>query len=456
MTAIITNSFRRNSCQRFLDNVTTDGDYFIGLGRTDEWPDEDNVPLPNGSIIESQNVKNNLLTLSRVEGSAALLPKNEWKSGRKYKVYDPTDPLLFDYDSVNNLYPSFVIHDDKIYICLANNQNDLSSEEPTRANYGLEVGSGDGYIWTFVQNISSGDTFYTEQFVELDEDLADDTLTNPATGGLIYNFVINNLGVTLDGTEDVILSGVDSNGVQIASIDLRTDSRFDVINQSGTIAAITYNDIVNNKLIGYARASVEVFTSGGTLLTNIDIKPMVAPLSGFGFSPKSDLPSFYAGCYTDFQGSEGGDALTDVSFRQISLIKNPTRFDDGEDPATTDTLDAVNYIQLNVSTSAQSAGTIIEQTATGARGIIDKVDTVNNRIYYHQNTNSDNNFIPFADDSDIEILATSPVTVSSATITSVSTSEYVRGSGEVIFIDNRAKITRNVDQTEDIKLVIQF
>ena len=97
MSAIITNKFRRDSCQSFLGGV--DSSYYIGLGKADPWPDniddsgpksEDSnvfkVPLPNSTYLEDRDVLDNLMVLVRNKNKSLLIPRNPWKSGRKYKT----------------------------------------------------------------------------------------------------------------------------------------------------------------------------------------------------------------------------------------------------------------------------------------------------------------------------------------------------------------------------------
>ena len=47
-------------------------------------------------------------------------------------------------------------------------------------------------------------------------------------------------------------------------------------------------------------------------------------------------------------------------------------------------------------------------------------------------------------------------TVDSDASTAVKDSELTRGSGEIIYIDNRATISRADDQTEDFKIILEF
>jgi len=486
MTAIITNKFRKESCDRFINDViNSETDYFIGIGKTDKWPDTEELPedsqlfsapYPNGTIIEDSDVLDNLISLVRVTTQDRLIPKNSWQSGRTYKVYDPYDPLTFDLEE--NKYPSYITINDNIYVCLGNNGGDSSIVSPGASyntfdtvNHVLKT--TDGYVWAFLQNNAVSSPFYTEQFIPVNPDIVDKSSAKAATGGLIYNFKIENGGSDLQGTEVIKLTGVDENGANKPTVDLMTDERFTVTIGGGnsSIQSIVYDDINDENspvdvLIGYSKASVQVYNDSGTLLDNVIIKPLVAPIDGFGASPRSDLPSFYAGCYASFKGTVDGEALIDTPIRQISLIKNPERSldspsnsDDGNVYSDEEALDASNYIQFapETFTNIFETGSLISQG--DAVAYVDKYDLANQRIYFHSNSNNEVNYNTFVDDQSITVTpidGASPVTYDATEVVAIVNSEYVHNTGEVLFIDHRKKITRNIDQTEDIKIVIQF
>lgn len=485
MSAIITNNFRRNSCEVFLDDVQNSNQYYIGLGKSDPWPydyindiDEDastySVPLPNSTIVEDQDVLDNLLALVKVSRSDTLIPRNGWKSGRKYKVYDTGDPLLFEFE--NDEYPCFTTINNNVYVCLDNNGGQESTSQPVSSYDQFQdtthvYVAPDGYVWAFVQNNDIDSPFYTAEFIPINEDITDTAtqiLARDATGGLIYNFITVGGNDILQGNETIILSGVDVNGANIPDIDLTNDLRFETSFSSGSVTVeYTNKDIPNNALLAYKKASITVYNSSNEVLDFL-IRPLVAPTDGFGSRPKSEFPSFYAGCQAAFEGNVDGEALVDSLFRQISLIKNPGRDDsgpssgdDGSQYADEEALDALDYIVYEESVSILDlpVGSIITQSSTGARAYLDQIDTLENRIYFHKNSDVQVNYNIFSDDG--EIVVTSPdgvqtMTLASNEINSIINSEYTHDTGEVYFVDHRKKITRNLDQTENVKIVIQF
>ena len=93
------------------------------------------------------------------------------------------------------------------------------------------------------------------------------------------------------------------------------------------------------------------------------------------------------------------------------------------------------------------AGNKITNTVTGAVAYIDEVDgTI---IYYHQNISS--GFTPFANGDAVTEIGGD----GSGTIDTVDSTHSVnRYSGDVLYIENRARIIRDAEQQEDIKVVI--
>ena len=479
MSAIITNQFRKNSRELFINDIgdSTTDDYFIGIGKTEPWPtlngvDEDglsySVPLPTNTLVEKEDVLKNLISLLKVSDTFAVVPRNQWRSGRIYKTYDPSDPNIFNFETIGAeaYYPCYMTHTvagvDKIFVCLENNSNGVSSTNITSGSLASPNMLNDDYVWAYVCDLDSTSSFYTDQFVDIPDDLpsgTDATAALNATGGIVYGFDVIDGGSGIESSQDIRLVGRDSAGALITDVDIRTGTNdnadFNVTISSGSITSIKYVDAANgdvNWRAGYADASVIVDGK------ETNIKPLVAPINGFGFSPKSDLPSFYAGLFGAYIGNQSGEAPINVGFRQVSLVKGATRTDN--DPAgnlTPNIFDALQYLELNsVSSVPIDAGTIISHTTSHAKAYLDYVDATSNppRVYYHQNSDSEINEKPFENGA---ITITSPGgSTTTKNVTGTGQGEYNQGTGEALFLENRKAILRNSNQQEDIKLVIQF
>ena len=94
--------------------------------------------------------------------------------------------------------------------------------------------------------------------------------------------------------------------------------------------------------------------------------------------------------------------------------------------------------------------TIIGQT-TGAKAVIDTLDA--NSLFYHQN--EDTGFLSFQNGEIInEQNASGTATIDSAVVPGAR--DVDPATGQILYIDNRAAVTRSDDATEDIKIIIRL
>ena len=464
MSAIITNQFRRNSRKLFLEDVSEanpSSKYFIGIGKSDPWPtvnnvSEDdfgyNVQLPSNSMLDSSDALKNLIGLLKVQGTFAVIPRNEWETGRVYKVYDATDINVFNIDSTAGHYPAYVTSNDNVYVCLSNNNGNSGSTyqpafDPSSDNNLIAPKTQvDGYTWAYVCSLSTISDFYTDQFVDIPLDNGDDAGTlSVATGGLLYGFKVIDGGSNLTGNENILIRGNKSNGEEVQmflSNPLAGD--FTVTFDGGAITSIT--PAVNNSvwITNLKQASAEVEGKDAHII------PLIAPIDGFGAAPQDDLPSFYGGLFASYVGSVAGEIPANLTFRQISLVKDP---DVTVQDSTLNVIDTLKHISVANTTGLPiTKGTIIEG-ANGAKAFLDYIEGVN--VYYHQNSSPDINQRAFNASGGVSFTAPDGTT-GSTEIDGTYDAEYVDNSGEVLFLENRKPITRNENQQEDVKLVIQF
>ena len=471
MSAIITNQFRKNSRELFINDIDTNTNYFIGIGKSEPWPTINNVeesalnysvPLPTNTIIEKTDVLKNLISLLKVQSTFTVIPRNEWVSGRVYKIYDPSDPNIFNYETIGNTayYPCYMTHNDHVFVCLRNDNNGPSTTNVTATGFTNQptVPLSDGYSWAYVCDLTTTSDFYTDQFVDIPDNLTAQTdidNARTATGGKVYGFKVNDGGTGISD-QDITLIGKDNLGAPIANVSIRAAgndlSPYVVTIVDGVITAITIT--TNNWPAGYAEASVDV---AGVAT---DIQPLVAPIDGFGFSPRSDLPSFYAGLFAAYVGGADGEAPVGLGFRQVSLVKDATRTDN-DLPPPNDTLniyDTLQYLEVSDASGIPiDAGTVIAHATNKAKAYLDYVDinSTPNRIYFHQNSSGEVNQKPF-ETGNVTFTSPGGTTTSTYAVSAIVQGEYNQGSGETLFLENRKAILRNDNQQEDIKLVIQF
>jgi hypothetical protein len=238
---------------------------------------------------------------------------------------------------------------------------------------------------------------------------------------------------------------------------------------SGVITAV----IVTTAGTGYTFATVsnaQIVSAGATNLSGAELDVIIPPKGGHGFNAIEELGGFYVMMNTSLEGTESGnsgDLTVANDFRKITLIRDPNA---GGSTASATTLRATRGINLTGVSGAYVVDEKITQASTGAVGKVVEWDSVNGILYYiqtrhtNEGVDTNGNQTAFSGTNTVSGAggATGTPTTSTSTIDSVSftsgysASEIDHDSGDILYIENRAPITRAADQTENIKLVIEF
>jgi hypothetical protein len=158
-------------------------------------------------------------------------------------------------------------------------------------------------------------------------------------------------------------------------------------------------------------------------------------------------------------------------FRRIGLIKNPTNF------GTSTVASASTRRQIYAAVFSSVSGTFvadeeINQASTGAVGKVIEYDATNKLLYWYQTrfpdvgTASTGMLVAFSGANAItgqtSSAAATPLVASSTDVNGVSITsgysnpELAYDSGDILYVEERSPITRASDQTENIKLIIEF
>jgi hypothetical protein len=239
---------------------------------------------------------------------------------------------------------------------------------------------------------------------------------------------------------------------------------------SGAVTAVT----VTNKGTGYTYATIsnaQIVAAGATNLVGAELDCIIEPKGGHGFNAVEELGGFYVMMNTSLEGTESsntGDFTVANDFRKITLIRDPNS---GGSASTTTTLRGTKAINLSGVSGTFTVDEEINQASTGAVGKVVEWDSVNSILYYIQTRHNDEgvdangNLTAFSGQNVVTgqtssangTPTTSTSTINSQSFTSgYSNPEIDADSGDILYIENRAPITRAADQTENIKLVIEF
>jgi hypothetical protein len=447
MTGIITDSLKRVLLDNLITEVATAGaSYYIGIGNSQDWDSSDTAPNPSNTLREERNLRLRLQSIKSAEDVSYVVPRNNWTAGTIYTGWD-------DNVTSHPTIPYFVITDNNaVYMCLKQGRDATgaavaSTVEPTGALTRSFV-TADGYTWKFLYTLSASDAnrFLSANFMPVKfitstdssspaSDIEQKGVQDAAIPGQIGSIRIISGGsgyvsaptVTVSGDGDSCTATAIVSGGTIVDIKLDSDG-------SGVVKHGS----------GYTAATI-LFSSG-----TATARAALAPVGGFGSNPIRDLRSKAVMFNTKPSGNENNTFITDNDFRQVALIKNPTvPITDSDFTAASGFVAKSLTFTLPVAT-AFTADNTIQGASSGAKAYVDTYNNTTGILRYHQTEAT--GFTAFSAGETVNETDGS----GTGTLDSAQTADVDLTSGEILYIENRAAISRAVDQTEDIKIVIQL
>jgi hypothetical protein len=486
MPAIITNKFRRHNAQQFVESFseTANTVYYMGLGRPQAYATStrgdsrtenegtDTSPLtPVDSIKDEFYYFDDLLAAKRITTSdvSFALPRRNWTTGTVYDYYrhdygnyiTGTTTTQSANSGATNLFDAtfYVLNSNSnVYKCLDNNSNANSTVEPTGTSTNI-LTTGDGYKWKYMYSLSASQqvNFLSTDFMAVQ--------TNSSISSAAVDGAINIVKIKAAGS-----GGTDGTHTGIAIRGDGSNGEVSVTVASGAVTGVTVTNVGSGYTYAYIRVA-DIVAAGATSLTGTELDCIIEPKGGHGFNAVDELGGFFVMTNTNFEGAEtsaSGDFTTSNDFRRVCIIKDP---DSGGSAATATTLRGVKAILTAAGSGSFTVDEKITQSTTGAVGKVVEHDTTNNIVYYMQTRfnnaglDSNGNLTAFsgantitgADSGVTRTPSTSTSTVDNVSFTSgYASAELDADSGDVIYAENRAPITRASDQTENVKLVIEF
>jgi hypothetical protein len=486
----------------------------VGFGRTADW--NTNTPNPIDNFDYENQYHDTMMFGKKITtlNTRRLIRRIDWATGVKYEMYrhdysinnqSPTTKSSRLYDT--NYY---VMNSDyRVYICIDNGSSGInptgnaSQDQPTFTD--LEPSkageSGDGYLWKYLFTVSPSDIikFDSTEYITLPSDW--DTSTDAQIVAVrensdstlndnqIKKVYIESQGSGYnDGIGKVLNIQGDGTGGQVV---------VDVV--SGKITNVQ----VSSGGKGYSYGMVDLGSINSNANSNAKLIPIIPPSKGHGYDLYKELGADKILVYARFDDSTK-DFPIDSKFSQIGIVKNPISY--GSNTIFTDNQYSSLYAIKFISSSGSiSVGDKISQVLTGiatntgntAYGYVASYDTetkvlkyFKDRTAYFNSTYIDQtDYIGISTGSKVLDFETSitktinPVTTSggfSGTIDTgftgittnpngakvislgvqfnygLATPEINKGSGDIIYIDNRPLVSRNARQKEDVKIILEF
>ena len=458
MTAIVTTPLKTEFIQNFFDDLDDSATkYYVGIGRSQDWNDSDVVPTPLNRGREERDFRLNMQSMKLATDWSFVVPRNNWSTGTIYSAYS-------DVVAGHGSTPYYVITENNaVYICLRQGKDTLtgaanqSSSEPTGVDTTPQVYS-DGYVWKFLYTIGTADAskflsanYMPVQFIDSTDSsslavyIEQQGIQNAADSGQLAGISLLNAGSGYVSQPTVTITGNGTGGSANAVI------------VGGAVSHIEIDDsgsILNGIGSGYDYAAVTI--TGGSPTTGATARAQLGPRDGFGRDPRVDLRSRAIMVNVKPDGTEGGEFIVDNFFRQIGLIKNPYLSDSGSDGplATIAAGNTLRQIKLGSVSSAFTVGSTVTGASSTAKGIIDKYDSDGgvNYIWFHQ-TDSTGYGVFTTSENVTDVDGGAGVVDGTTAIVSPVIDPF---SGDLLYIDNRAKIERDAASSEDLKIIIEI
>ena len=485
MAAIITNKFRINNAKQFYESFSEAAPetYYLFIGRAHAWASDVDAqgntiaegtdaspPTPNDDISSEFYNWDDMLGAKIIASTdvSYCIPRRNWTTGTTYDMYEHNVGSSNTANSgATNLYDStFIVMNSAyaVYKCIENDGATASTTEPTSTSNSI-FSTADGYRWKYMYSLTSAETlnFMSTDFIHAS---TDSTVSAAAVDGALDTILIVAGGSSYDT----------STGSTISAIPIRGDGSggfASVTISAGAIATATVTTAGTGYTYAYIRsADVVAATNAAGGGSGCNLNVIIPPKAGHGANALTECGAYYVMLNKSLVGAEGtSDIGVANDFRRIGLVKNPY------DYGTTTVATATTRRQIHAAVFSSVTGTFtadeeINQASTGAVGKVIEYDSTNEILYWYQTrfpdvgTDSDGNLTAFSGANAITGQSSSasatPNTSDSTTTNAVvfasgySTPELVADSGDILYVENRSPITRASDQTENIKLIIEF
>jgi hypothetical protein len=465
MVATVTTDTKQLLVEKLIaDLEDSDVNYYLGIGKSDVWDENDTVPTSITDINTThRDFRNNLQSIQKIASVSYVSKRYNWSSNTIYQPYRDNQT------SAQNGQYYVITQSNRVYICLRQGRNALGAvhastiDPDTTGTTTSPVETSDGYVWKFLftQSAIRLNAFATSNFIPVEKLTITSGLSNiqqsqkdvqdAASPGQIVGYRVTSNGSGYTSAPTITVSGNGSNARAVASV------------VGGEVVAVNVDDSAGGFPFGanYDYASVTSSGGGGTGLV---VKPIISE-GGIGADPRDDLKSTSIMFNSKLVGAAGsGDFLTGTGadFRQVGIIRNPkipTSRSSADSDFTATTGNALRILTLGSGTGL--TGVAVDDTLSQVQGslkakaYVDKVTgtDADATILYHQNDNL--GFLAFLDGGDPIRDSAEPSDVF-GTFVSDSDGEVDPYSGELLYVESRAAVERTTAGTEDIKITIQF
>lgn len=446
MNTLITESFKVELAKKLYDALdlglnsslpSSRQNYFYAiLGRQTPWPDEQNPPVPTQGTNCLNFLFRNALFAKRLSNAEAsfVTRRIDWQSGTVYDAYT---------DLVCNFVPSldfYVMNSSyKVFKCLDNNGGSSSTSEPdiTLSTTSLEepyIETADGYKWKYLYTLSSiqRQKYLTQEWMPV---TANKFVSAAAINGSIDVVRIVNSGNNyVNGSSQNIIS-VDGDGSG-------------AILKANVVEGKIVDVIIQNRGINYTYADLTVTDVVGGIGTSANLQVSISPQNGHGYDPVYELNANKLMFDCDFEGDDTA-FLSENDYRQVFIVLNPKA-------QSTDSLaNAEKYTCYYRIKTSPGLGDFNEDEVVYQGTTFEDSSFTANVVYFDatQNYLYVNNIRGNATiNQSIKGFSTGSIRI----VNSLEPPSLKLYTGKVLYISNTELVSRNPDQTDRVRFVLNF
>jgi len=502
MSSKVTSRFKIHNALQFKEqfNEADPSHIYFFIGKSTPWPSDENPPSANDTVSTiDYRTWDDILSMKKLQPSDVTfaVPRYDWSPSTVYQMY------RFDADITQDRF--YVVTDEfHVYKCLYNNKGAPSTVKPT-GTLTTAFQTADGYIWKYMYSISPGDAlkFVTANYIPVKTLPTDDGSSQWAVQQAAVPGDIQVIEVTNGGANYRANSGTAQTG-DATSITLATSASSvggfyvgcDVYISLGTGAGqirriVGYNGTTKVAFVSpswstppdntsvYTVAPAVVITGDGadykgiSVVSNNSIQAVttldpghnytfadvvfsgnggsgamatahIAPLTGHGADPVSELYGYNIMLNVRLSGREANNFMVGNEFRQIGIMLDPI-VDSSNTVGTASVYNQTTLLKFTGESGTFINDELVTGLTSGATGYVveysqaDEISLVNVSGTFQTS----------------ELISGSNSSVT-ATVTQVTPPPIRKYSGKILYLENRTPITRNPTQAEDFKTIIKF
>ena len=417
------------------------------LSRVDGWVNDTAPPAPTQDQKYIKGFLKNVFAAKQITSNqiSPVVRRIDWSEGQVYDYYADDYDVLKKDSNGDPYYQFYVVNRyNQVFKCLWNNNGGPSLYEPffQPGNYNTNgiYQNIDGYKWHYMYTIDDSLRIRFMDSVWIPVPIKNTTLdpvnapTGEGYGGIEVLNVIDG-GSGYNPANSLISLVITGDG---------TGANGSIVYNNGSISDILITNPGQNYT--YANAYIQTANGSGAIIA----ANTVSPIGGHGYDPISELGCNHVMFSIEFDGSEGGNIPTDITYHQVGIMANPV---------------ADSSVPLFANSSIYKTSTSL--IVAGGFGAY-----VRDELVYQGTSVTDNTFIGTVLDFNTSTNELTLINTTGSLITNVpvfgnssgtartlltyTPPDFQTLSGYLVYMENRSAIQRSTDGIEQFKVVLTY